>query len=115
MSFVTTTISALLATFDYKSLAKSNKNTATKLVCYRNDLLLLLGKIESQKEPAKELFNEFEHLQNSIHETYQNAPNTTSRAAKKAGKAINENGDSTYSNDEIDRLLPDTLKRRKIN
>ena len=113
VSFITTTISALLATFDYKSLAKSNKTTATKLVCYRNDLLLLLGKIESQKDPSKELFNEFELLQNSIHETYQNAPNTTARAVKKAGKAISENGDGTYSDDESDRLLPDTLKRRK--
>ena len=86
LSFVTTTISALLATFDYKSLAKSNKATATKLVCYRNELLSLLVKIKIKERPVRELFDEFEILQNDIHELYQNAPNTTNSAVKKQGK-----------------------------
>ncbi len=60
------------------------------------------------------MFDEFENLQSSIHEAYQDAPNTTNRAVAKAGKAINESKDGTYSDEEIDRLLPDTLKRRNI-
>ena len=114
MSFVTATMSALLATFDYKNLAKSNKTAATKLVCYRNELLSLLGRIRIKEKSAKELFDEFEHLQSNIHEAYLDAPNTTNRAVAKAGKAINESKDGTYSDEEIDRLLPDTLKRRNI-
>lgn len=65
VSFVTTTMSALLATFDYKNLAKSNKTAATKLVCYRNELLSLLGRIRIKEKTAKELFDEFENLQSS--------------------------------------------------
>lgn len=114
VSFVTTTMSALLATFDYKNLAKSNKTAATKLVCYRNELLSMLGRIRIKEKTAKELFDEFENLQSSIHEAYQDAPNTTNRAVAKAGKTINESKDGTYSDEEIDRLLPDTLKRRNI-
>ena len=92
----------------------SNKTAATKLVCYRNELLSLLGRIRIKEKPAKELFDEFENLQSSIHEVYQDAPNTTNRAVAKAGKSINESRDGTYSDEEIDRLLPDTLKRRNI-
>lgn len=114
VSFITTAISGLLATFDYKSLAKANKATATKLVCYRNELLLLLGKIKTKEQPAQELFGEFEVLQRQIHIVYQDAPNTTDRAVKKAEKAINEDKDGTYSDEKIDRLLPDSLKRGKI-
>ena len=55
VSFVTTTMSALLATFDYKNLAKSNKTAATKLVCYRNELLSLLGRIRI-KEICKAVY-----------------------------------------------------------
>ena len=102
VSFVTTTMSALLATL------------ATKLVCYRNELLSLLGRIRIKEKSAKELFDEFEHLQSNIHEAYLDAPNTTNRAVAKAGKSINESRDGTYSDEEIDRLLPDTLKRRNI-
>ena len=60
------------------------------------------------------MFDEFEHLQSNIHEAYLDAPNTTNRAVAKAGKSINESRDGTYSDEEIDRLLPDTLKRRNI-
>ena len=59
----------------------------------------------------QELLEEFRILQNHIHDDYQDAPNTTDSAVKKAGKAINENSDGTFTDEEIDSILPDALKR----
>lgn len=113
ISFFVTVISTVLATFDYKNLAKANKATATKLVCCRNDLLLLLGKINNKDQSVQELIDSFDQLQKKIHEIYQGAPNTTDRAVAKAGKAINDNKDGVYTDEEIDKLLPEALKRGK--
>lgn len=110
VSFIATTFSALLATFDYKSLAKVNKSAATNLVCCRNNLFSLLGKIKLQQQPIQELYEEFEFQQEQLHKVYQNAPNTTNHAVKKAGKAIKDNKDGTYTDEEIDNILPDSLK-----
>lgn len=114
ISFVTTTISAIITTFDYKSLAKTNKSYASKLLCCRNDLMLLLVKIRIKEQPAQKLIEEFEIIQKNIHDIYQDAPNTTNRAVKKAGEAIKENKDGTYSDEEIDELLPETLRRKNV-
>lgn len=111
VSFVTTAISAFLASFNYKSLAKDNKATATKLVCARDDLLSLLAKIKLRETPVRELMDAFDAIQKRVHEVYKEAPNTTNKAVKMASVALKEHKEGTYTDEEIDSLLPDVLKR----
>ena len=79
-------------------------------MCCRNNLFSLLGKIKLKQQPIQELYEEFEFQQEQLHKVYQNAPNTTNHAVKKAGKAIKDNKDGTYTDEEIDNILPDSLK-----
>ena len=115
VAFVTTALSAFMALYDYKSMAKANKSTATKLVCARDDLLTCLAKIKIGENPTQVMTEDFEKIQNRIHEIYSDAPNTSDKAVSKATTSIKKNKDGTYSDEEIDALLPDSLKRRQTD
>ena len=114
VSFVTIFISALLKSFDLQSMAKANKATATKLVVIRDDLQTLILKIRQGEKSIVELTEEFEDLQKQVHAAYQDAPKTGDRAVKKAGVALKVNQDNTFSDAEIDMMLPDSLKRSVV-
>lgn len=111
VSFVTVFITALLKAFDLQSMAKANKATATKLVVLRDEFQTLLLKIRQCDQTVAELMEDFERLQKEVHAVYQEAPATSNAAVKKAGIALAIKKDSTFSDNEIDALLPDSLKR----
>ena len=58
------------------------------------------------------LTDEFESLQKRVHAVYSDAPKTTDAAVKMAEEALKVNGDNTFTEKEIDMMLPATLKRR---
>ena len=47
-----------------------------------------------------------------MHAVYSDAPKTTDAAVKMAEVALKVNGDNTFTEKEIDMMLPATLKRR---
>ena len=114
-AFVTTALSAFLASFDFKAMATSNKTSAVKLVGLRNELLVILAKIQFQKQDIAVLMQEYESIQKRVHEVYELASKTTKHAVKKADFSINKNKDGIYTDAEIDALLPDSLKRGSAN
>lgn len=111
VSFVTVFLGSYLKTFDFSSMSKSNKAAATKLVVLRDELQTLLFKIRVCSNPINELECEFEDIQKRIHAVYAEAPKTTDAAVKMAGEAINLKKDNSFSDDEIDLLLPEALRR----
>lgn len=110
-SFITTAISAYLTAFDYKSMAIANKATATKLVGLRDELLVLLAKIKFRQQTVQQLTEEFDALQQRVHDVYTDAPNTTPKAVDKAEISLKVNKDGTYTDADIDLLLPNALRR----
>ena len=110
-AFITTALSAVLALFDLKSRARDNKSTATKLVCLRNELLTMLAKIKFKNQPVQELMNDFCALQKQVHDVYKDAPNTSNCAVNKAEAAIEKDKDGTYTDEQIDQILPEMLRR----
>lgn len=114
-AFVTTALSAFLAAFNFKAMATANKTSAVKLVGLRDELLTILAKIKYMKQDIPELMQEFESIQKRVHEVYELASKTTKCAVKKADSAIKESKDGTYTDAEIDALLPDSLKRGSTN
>ena len=113
VSFVTIFISALLKSFDLQSMAKANKATATKLVELRDELQTLILKIKMREQPVCSLTDEFEALQKRVHVVYSDAPKTTDAAVKMAEEALKIYGDNTFTDKEIDMMLPDSLNRRE--
>ena len=95
-----------------QSMAKANKETATKLVELRDELQTLILKIKLGEQTISSLTDEFEALQKRMHIVYSDAPKTTDAAVKMAEEALEVNGDNTFTEEEIDMMLPDALKRR---
>lgn len=114
-AFVTTAISAYLTSFDYKGMAMANKVVATKLVMQRDNLLILLAKIKFRQQSVQVLTTEFNMLQKRTHDIYIDAPNTTSKAVGMAEISLKYNKDGTYTDAEVDKLLPNSLRRENNN
>lgn len=64
------------------------------------------------KPDLSELMDVFDAIQKRVHEVYKDAPNTTNKAVKKADAALKKHKEGTYTEEEIDALLPEELKRR---
>lgn len=111
VSFITICISSLLKAFNLQEMAKASKASATKMLALRDDLQTLLLKIRQGKNTVDELTAEFEELQKQVHIAYQEAPQTSKKALKKAEKALKITKDNSSSDDEIDMMLPESLRR----
>ena len=88
----------------------SNKTTANKLLCIRDQLYLIILKIHMECDSANDLLIQYEKILKELDKIYQSAPNTTDKAVKLARKALNVSKDNTFTEDEINSFLPDELR-----
>ena len=63
-----------------------------------------------QEKSVNELDEKFHRIEETLNALYLSAPSTTDDAVVAASIALGTNKDYTYTNDEIDRFLPPTLK-----
>jgi len=112
ISFISVFVSAFFKSFDLKTMTNSHKITANKLLVVRNEMKIILLKIKLQQTEVTELMEEYESLVKELGEIYENAPNTSDIAVKKARDALNITKDNNFSDNEINSSLPETLRRR---
>ncbi len=111
LSFITVYITAYFKSFDLQKLITSHKAAANKLLTIRDQLMILLANIKLQNNPPQELLAKYEELIKLLDDIYQEVPSTTPKAVKLAGEALNIKKDNTFTDEEIDSFLPDSLKR----
>ncbi|MFC0265026.1 SLATT domain-containing protein [Alloscardovia macacae] len=100
---------AVLGSFDLKAMSERNKNTANRLVILRNQLIHVIEKLHGEGD-IEEINQEYENIMSEVHRVYADAPSTTSKAERKASKALKDNNEYTYTQEEIDRFLPPSLR-----
>ena len=110
LSFVTIFVSAYFKSFDLHQMTLSNKDTANKLLCIRDQLYLIILKIHMGCDSVNNLLTQYEDVLKELDKIYQSAPNTTNKAVKLARKALNVDKDNSFSEDEINAFLPDELR-----
>jgi SMODS and SLOG-associating 2TM effector domain family 4 len=122
-SFLTTIISStqvatiLLAlnaytkNYDLGELAQKHKQAANDIWLVREQYLSLLTDLAAGTKAIEEIQSERDRLVTSLHTSYAGSPSTTSDAYRRAQEAIKENEEMTFSDTEIDALLPKHLKR----
>lgn len=91
-------------------MEKQHKDAAEHFLVVRNELLHLIGEIHMQEKSVNELDEKFHGIEETLNALYLSAPSTTDDAVVAASIALGTNKDYTYTNDEIDRFLPPTLK-----
>lgn len=112
LSFVTVFISAYNKSFDLKTLADGNKTAANQIIGIRNELLQIISELHIMEKDITEINGEFIKVMKRLNKIYVEMPTTTNEAVYNANKALKEKKEYTFSDEEIDMLLPPMLQGR---
>lgn len=115
ISFATVYITAYYKSFDLHKLIVSHKATANKLIAVRDQYKVLLTKIRLQSDSVENLLLSYEGLVKEADAIYLEAPSTTDNAVDRAREALKVKLDNSFSTEEIDSFLPDSLRRKKTD
>ncbi|MCH4242454.1 MAG: DUF4231 domain-containing protein [Prevotella sp.] len=113
VSFASVFISLYLNYFDLSKLTKLHKETANQLLAIRNKIEILLTEIRIENRSSQEIIDDYKKTIETLNDIYKNAPQTTDKAEKLARNALNEKRDNSFSEDELNTILPGGLKRSK--
>lgn len=95
--------------FDPASDAVRHRATAKELLVIRDAYINLIADAKSGLEDA-ELRARRDDLDSELHTIYEHAPDTSSRAYRKAQEALQLKEELTFSSEELDLLLPQALR-----
>lgn len=104
---------------DLGKLSKSHADVANKLWNIRESYISLIAEIKANTLTVEQIKQKRDELQKSLHIVYQDAPRTNAKAYEIASKSLNQNSqinqgeEMTFSDKEIDRFLPNDLRRNK--
>lgn len=110
LSFLTLAITAYFKSFDLKSLEKQHKDAANSFIVIRNDLLQIITDIYMKNGTAQDINARYQEIMKRLNSLYITAPGTSNRAVKLASKALGKDKEYSYTDEEIDRFLPPTLR-----
>ena len=105
--------------YDLGKLSKSHADVANQLWNIRELYISLIADIKSNNLAVEQIKQKSDELHKSLNIIYSNAPRTNYKAYKLASEALNQNGqinqgeEMTFSDSEIDRFLPNDLRRHK--
>jgi hypothetical protein len=111
VSIALLTLNAYAKSYDLGELAQKHKQAASDLWKVREEYLSLLVDLAIGEEPIEQLLRRRDSLVDRLHNVYSGAPSTTYDAYKKAQIALQNLGEMTFGDDEIDSFLPKELKR----
>jgi hypothetical protein len=110
LSFASLVLNSYMKDLDPGEAAQKHRETAADLWNIRESYLSLLTDIH-QATPMAELKDRRDVLQESLHKIYRSAPHADGRAYIEAQERLKNKEDLTFSDQEIDLLLPTTLRR----
>jgi FKBP-type peptidyl-prolyl cis-trans isomerase (trigger factor) len=96
---------------DLGELAQKHRQAANDLWLIRERYLCLLVDLRMKEKPIEALQNQRDKLIEQLRSVYRGAPSTNLKAYTKAQEALQKLEDMTFSDAEIDTLLPKELKR----
>jgi hypothetical protein len=98
--------------FNLLAIAEKHKQAALNILEVREKLLSLLVDIRIGNKEISQLQQIRDELNEQLVNTYRGAPKTINKAYQIASKALKENGEFTFSDEEIDNFLPESLRRK---
>lgn len=113
ISFVSLLVSAInltVKTFKYGEQMQKHRDAAAKIWNLRESYHSLMVDLQSEMITLAEGRERRDQLQKEASQIYENAPRTTDKACELAQKALHDDMESTYSDNEIDQLLPISLR-----
>lgn len=112
LSAVLTGINLYLKNFNLSEDAKEHQKAAHELWKVREEYISLLTDLEQLDK--SEIVEKRDKLQNSTYEIYKNAPKTDSKSYKQAQQALKNEEEQTFSENELDIMLPTSLRKTNL-
>ncbi|WKN29760.1 SLATT domain-containing protein [Porifericola rhodea] len=97
--------------FNLLAIAEKHKQAALDILEIREGLLSLLVDIRIGNKEIGHLQQIRDELNERLINTYRGAPKTMNKAYQIASKALKENEEFTFSDSEIDKFLPESLRK----
>ena len=97
--------------YDLGEIAQKHSSTASILWDIREKYLSLLTDIKANIYPIEKIKEKRDELQEELFNVYKGSTRTISKAYKEASKALKFKEDMTFSDKEIDMLLPKELRK----
>lgn len=104
-------LNAYTKNYDLGELAQKHRRAAADLWLIREKYLALLTDLRVGEESLVKIVSRRDVLLDDLHGVYSGAPSTTSQAYKKAQEALQQYEEMTFSDSEIDALLPRVLRK----
>ena len=101
--------------YNLAEIAQKHKQAANNIWLVREKYLSLITDLVIGNKPLEAIQKERDVLMVELHSVYSGAPSTNSKAYEKAQKALKQNEDMTFSDEEIDVFLPKELRRSCIS
>ena len=111
VSVLTLLLTGYAQDIDPGATAQQHRQTASDIWDVRERYLSLLVDIQDPSIPIQALRDRRDVIQEQLHRIYKTAPNTDSRAYATARKALKGKEELSFSNSELDALLPFHLKQ----
>jgi len=116
--FVVTSILGALSTtfvvyqlsFAPEKIEAEHRMVAKRLLYLRDQYLILIQEVMSNRTPIEQLQNKLESLHREASIVYEYAPDSSSKAYTAASEALKTKEEITFSCEEIDMLLPEDLR-----
>ena len=99
--------------FDPGAVAQKHRDIAADIWPIRESYLSLLTDIAGGDQNISTIRERREALQSSLAAIYKEAPPTDGGAYLAAQKALKQNEEYTFSDEEVDAFLPLSLKKRE--
>ena len=102
-------LNAYTKNFDLVETAQGHQKAADALWIIREDYVSLLTDFEILE--VKEIMDRRDELQNRTAEVYAQSPRTDAKSYKAAQQALKTDEEQTFSEKEIDVMLPNSIRR----
>lgn len=113
LSTVLLIINTLSKNFKFVEMSKEHQVAADKLWKIREEYVSLLTDFELLD--VSEVMKKRDELQDRTYQVYSNSPRTDAKSYKQSQKALKTEEEQTFSDDEIDVMLPNSIRRSNRN
>ena len=97
--------------FNLLAIAENHKQAALNILEIREELLSLLVDIKIGNMEVELLQQKRDELNKQLVNTYRGAPKTINKAYQIASRVLKENEEFTFSDEEINKFLPESLRK----
>jgi hypothetical protein len=104
-------LTTYIKNYNLGQLAQKHSDAAIKLWNIREKYLSLLTDIKIDALTEEAVRQQRDSLQKELFSVYKGAERTISKAYNEATKALKENEELTFSDEEIDKFLPEKLRK----